>query len=240
MAGKVKSFDIEQMLLNKIESGEYPHNAFLPSENELARVFHAARNTVRKALAALEQRGLLIKGQGRSSRVNYPKTVHKQPEHFLAWMWYQPLTGLTENIVYFEMFQLMVELARDEKVGIKFFDIGPHAGWTPAVLDTPRCIGCFSVGITSDRIDRGVLEQLKKIPRLISIDEAGAPLGACVVSIDNYASGKLAATHLLHDCQYRKIAIINTDGEQSMPFRERISGFCDAAREYPDVSIEFT
>ena len=51
------------------------HQAELPSEQRLQARYGASRTTVRRALALLQQQGLLEKGQGRVSRVASPIVV---------------------------------------------------------------------------------------------------------------------------------------------------------------------
>ena len=51
---------IEETLLADIAHGVYPPDSQLPSEMELAQRFDVNRHTVRRALAALSQRGVLL------------------------------------------------------------------------------------------------------------------------------------------------------------------------------------
>lgn len=53
----------------KIETGKLRHNAKLPSENELAEMYGASRETVRKALNLLSQNGYIQKIKGKGSFV---------------------------------------------------------------------------------------------------------------------------------------------------------------------------
>src|SRR5262245_14426772 len=53
----------------KIESGEWADGFRLPPERRLAAEHGLARNTLRQALAALEQRGLIVRHVGRGTFV---------------------------------------------------------------------------------------------------------------------------------------------------------------------------
>ena len=230
MSQRTKSNTIVHLLLDKIESGEYPHNGVLPPETELAAAFHAARNTVRKAIARLAERGIIIKSQGKMSRIYYPAAEKRSPTRHLAWLWYLPPSGMTCNTVYFEIFKLMVEMARDAGVGIQLFALNPNSDWPPSgLLDNVNCIGYFSVGATPFTVGAKLLAQLRAIPGLITIDETDDAPGARVVSIDNYNSGKLGAEHLIYECGCRNIVLLHTDAETNMPFQERIRGCRDVA-----------
>lgn len=60
---------IEEILAAEIAAGIFPAESRLPSEMELADRFEVNRHTVRQALAALAQRGLLLAEQGRGTFV---------------------------------------------------------------------------------------------------------------------------------------------------------------------------
>jgi GntR family transcriptional regulator, phosphonate transport system regulatory protein len=60
---------IEEILVGEIARGVYPADSQLPSEKELAARFDVNRHTVRQAIAAVAQRGLLLVEQGRGSFV---------------------------------------------------------------------------------------------------------------------------------------------------------------------------
>ncbi|WP_161790239.1 GntR family transcriptional regulator [Streptacidiphilus carbonis] len=59
--------DISESLRGEIEGGTYPAALPLPAESDLAKRYGVARETVRRALADLEERGLLrtVHGRGR-------------------------------------------------------------------------------------------------------------------------------------------------------------------------------
>lgn len=62
-------------LKEKVESGEYPYQELLPSENTLIGVYGCSRNTVRRAIAELIENGYVQSMQGKGVRVIYlPET----------------------------------------------------------------------------------------------------------------------------------------------------------------------
>jgi GntR family transcriptional repressor for pyruvate dehydrogenase complex len=63
------SSGIYEQLFEGIVAGEFPVNARLPSETELARRFGASRPVVREALARLRDDGLIVSRQGSGSYV---------------------------------------------------------------------------------------------------------------------------------------------------------------------------
>ncbi len=58
-------------LKEKIEAGEYPYQSLMPSENTLVGVYDCSRNTVRRALAELNEAGYVQAIQGKGVRVIY-------------------------------------------------------------------------------------------------------------------------------------------------------------------------
>ena len=80
---------IEESLLADIAHGIYPPDSQLPSEMELAQRFDVNRHTVRRALAALSQRGVLLVEQGRGSFV-----VRDAIDYVLG-----PRTRFSENLL---------------------------------------------------------------------------------------------------------------------------------------------
>lgn len=70
MAG-IKYQQIFQSLRENIESGNYAFQEMLPSETALTKTYDCSRNTVRRALAALAERGYVQSMCGKGSRVIY-------------------------------------------------------------------------------------------------------------------------------------------------------------------------
>lgn len=60
---------IERHLAAAIAAGDWPVGGVLPSEPELARRFGVSRMTLRQALGALADQGLLIRQRGRATRI---------------------------------------------------------------------------------------------------------------------------------------------------------------------------
>ncbi len=54
---------------NMIKNGHFPHESKLPSENELAKLFHVSRSPVREALSVLAASGIIESRQGGGSYV---------------------------------------------------------------------------------------------------------------------------------------------------------------------------
>ena len=60
---------LEEILLNEIESGQRLPGSKIPTENELSAQYHVSRVTVRKALSALEKGGYIERKSGKGTFV---------------------------------------------------------------------------------------------------------------------------------------------------------------------------
>lgn len=61
--------DIRELLLSRIQSGEWPLGALIPGEMELAEEYGCARTTVNRALRTLAEDGLVIRKRKGGTRV---------------------------------------------------------------------------------------------------------------------------------------------------------------------------
>ena len=69
-------YQVQHMIAQRINRGEYPRGRQLPPENELSRELGVSRVTVREALRVLAEQKILIKFQGRGTFVaDSPGTV---------------------------------------------------------------------------------------------------------------------------------------------------------------------
>lgn len=60
---------ISQDLIDKIDKQEIKVHSYLPSENELMKLYNASRDTIRKALDILLKNGYIQKNKGKGSLV---------------------------------------------------------------------------------------------------------------------------------------------------------------------------
>lgn len=66
---KIRFDEIYADLKNKIETGEYAFNTYLPSENELTKIYNCSRGTAHRAVGGLIERGYAQVRQGQRVRV---------------------------------------------------------------------------------------------------------------------------------------------------------------------------
>lgn len=64
---------LKEIIIEKIEDGEWKPGDKIYSENQLFEMFDVSRNTAKKAIEDLEQKGILYRVQGKGTFVNQPK-----------------------------------------------------------------------------------------------------------------------------------------------------------------------
>lgn len=66
---------LKNLIVNKIENGEYSPDSKIPSEQELCEIYSISRPTVRQAISELTSSGYLYKEKGKGTFVSKPKTA---------------------------------------------------------------------------------------------------------------------------------------------------------------------
>ena len=66
---------LKNLIIKKIENGEYPDNSKIPSEQELCESFSISRPTVRQAITELTNNGYLYKEKGKGTFVSKLKSL---------------------------------------------------------------------------------------------------------------------------------------------------------------------
>lgn len=69
--------EIYKAIKKDIESGTYPYESLIPSENELCQIFSCSRSSIRRALSQLTQEGYIQPMHGKGVRVIYSPAVDK-------------------------------------------------------------------------------------------------------------------------------------------------------------------
>ena len=75
-------FQLKQVLLAEISSGEYPPDSMLPTENELVEMFGISRTTVRQAVMDLVREGKLYRIKSKGTFIAQPKIMQSLTHKF--------------------------------------------------------------------------------------------------------------------------------------------------------------
>lgn len=74
-------YQLKQVLLEKLEMGEWQADDMIPTEQDLQDTFGLSRTTVRQTLSELVFEGRLVRERGRGTFVARPKMSHSPREH---------------------------------------------------------------------------------------------------------------------------------------------------------------
>jgi len=121
-------YQLQRIVLEKIQSGEWPANALIPSERELAEQFGITRMTIRHALADLVRDGILRRQVGKGTLVAEPRITQRL----------SVLTGFSDDM-----------RARGRQPGARLLASGVEPA-TPAVAEKLR----VPLGTVTVRIER--------------------------------------------------------------------------------------
>jgi GntR family transcriptional regulator len=94
--GTSLSSQAQDILAERIKSGQYPADTQIPPENELAAEFNISRATVRSAISALVERGLVVRRPGvgtfvsRVANIANPLSEAEDFSYLIARNGYQP------------------------------------------------------------------------------------------------------------------------------------------------------
>lgn len=72
-------YQLKEIILEKIESGEWPEECMIPSENALQETYGVSRATVRRTIELLSNEGFFEKKRGKGTMVKKPMIEEKLP-----------------------------------------------------------------------------------------------------------------------------------------------------------------
>jgi GntR family transcriptional regulator len=145
-------FQLKNIILKKIKSGEYPEGSLIPSERDLGEMFSISRMTVRQALNQLVVEGVLNREKGRGTFVTRTKLEQKNIMSFSDTVKQKGLEPST-RILHFSKDEIGEEIRGilDLKSGEKVY-----------VLRRLRLASGIPVGIEEDIIPEKYCPELEK------------------------------------------------------------------------------
>lgn len=119
---------IEESILQKLESREWAPGRLIPSENELSHIYGVSRTTVRNVITKLVQEGLLFRIPGKGTYVAEPKIV----AHSLTY------AGIREQLeqMGYEVSTRLISMGL-ETVDQKIMEHFPGSGRPPLLCGAP-------------------------------------------------------------------------------------------------------
>lgn len=119
-------YQLKEILMDKIQTNEWPLNDKIPTERELCELYQVSRITVRQALSELEKEGYLYRKQGKGTFVTTPK-IEQRLTNFYSYseeigkMGYTPST----KVIGFDLMEADHDVSQYLKVeeGAKVYSI---------------------------------------------------------------------------------------------------------------------
>ncbi|RCW48702.1 GntR family transcriptional regulator [Halanaerobium sp. MA284_MarDTE_T2] len=112
-------YQLYDIIINKIEAGEYKEHDKLPSERELCDEYDISRATVRRTMTELEKNGYIYKEQGKGIFIS-PKAFKQDLLHFYSFTEEMKKIGRkpSSEVINFEIISASKKLARKLKTDI--------------------------------------------------------------------------------------------------------------------------
>ena len=157
-------------LKNKIVNREYAFNSFIPSENDLTKIYDCSRSTVRRALAELIHRGYVQVRQGSRVRVIYEpveRNVFKIGgiESFKE---AAERNGFSYDTKVVRLEKIFADAEISERTGFKIgdelFDVRRvrYIDGKPLILDKNYFLTYVAEGLTEEIAEKSIYEYLEK------------------------------------------------------------------------------
>lgn len=230
---------IANCLQNRIMAGDFRDGEWLPAERSLAEEFRVSRATIRQALAALEQQGLLV-------RMNACRPVVRRPESVAPsavptarrsiglWIFGEP----NDFGCYSALQGVQRALDPDQ---FRLVIASPHWGELPDIIQSemrflerigedPEISGLI-LWYLGGEANRPGLERLRAngLPMVFIDRRPPGDLLGDYVGIDNRQAAQDVVNHFLA-CGHRRIAHVTYD-EPASTVRERLEGYRRALEE---------
>ena len=228
MKKPIKQNVIIDKIKAEINSGKYENGDKMPTEVEYSALYHVSRQTVRKALDALEAEQLITRIQGSGSYVNRPAVSSRKTgqiavicTYISEYIFPSILRGV-ENVTKEKDYQLLINstnnsIASERSILSKLAD-NPVDGiiveGTKTALPNPNREFYFSLAA-------------KGIPIVFINGFYPDVVGENVIHLvtDDYAGGYLATSELIRAGHRNICGIFKSDDRQGT---ERYSGYMDA------------
>lgn len=236
---------MKEHIKDMIRTGKYASGDVLPSERELARRMGVSRVTVRKALDALEEDGVIVRSQGQGTFVSSGAfaILDNSPGFSSQQNGYESCIGVV--LAYFDSYTMDILKGIQTVCRNCSYHVILRYPEGNAIVEYEDITQLLEEGI------RGMIIfpcDLGPTPEAISLLERGSvpvvlldryPEGIeCdVVESDNFAGGYIGTKHLISLGHTRIAFVVQAETEYVSSVRERLSGYKRALETLP-VSLD--
>ena len=188
-------------LVSKIQHGKFSDHHFT-SENKLCAEYGVSRNTVRRALKILEDRGLLIKVQGKQRKINFHGDFSKKQTS-------NNICCLVSRFAnhYNELCNHLSIALKKLGYNLLFTFENNNSVYDKSFFVREKCVACIFIGIHEDETIQDIVDSLgKNIPTVVINHND------CMVKVDNVGTDEYTnafrAFQYLFELGHRRIGII--------------------------------
>jgi len=216
-----------QQILNEISariaSGEWPSGTQLPTEADLERELQVSRVTIRQALSAAVEEGLVIRLPGKGTFVSGSETTTTyKSEGFIGYV--VPHLSSSFNV----QILLGVESILKEKGYHLIFcnsegDLSKENQLLQS-LKTKRMSGYIIQPVYAEEIDRSLIHLASTGARIVLIDRSIPGIQADVVMSNHFEGGQQVVQHLIEQ-GYQDIVYLAHEPIQLPSIAERLRGY---------------
>ena len=204
------SNDLAERISVRICAGEWKPGQFLPPERELADRLDVNRLTLRKALAALQERGVVERRRGRGTCVAAGTPAHPGTDSGIMWL------GQHAGHTYTDLFLALNQVASARSLTVRVLSDSNANAWTPRTAQgSANHLVC-----TASRLPDALALPRDPAGVLVCLDILAEQNNQADVSIWGDRPGALAmATRSLIELGHRRIAFVGraSDGRTGQP-----------------------
>lgn len=223
---KPKHEQLKEQIERWVTSGRYKPNDRLPTEHQIAEQSGMSRQTVRQAIGALVQEGLLYRIQGSGTYV--AEETAQQHHHWPAigvvttyisdYIFPEIVRG-TESVLRSRGYPMILSSTDNDKDKERESLIAMHSGQVRGLIIEPTRSAQGNVNLD------GYLELGRRNIPYVMINERYAELDCPCVKMDDEAGGYAATEHLIKLGHRRIAGFFKTDDLQGV---QRLRGFLRA------------
>ena len=228
----MKKNDVYQDIRYRIMSGEYILNHAIPAERDLTSIFHVSRVTVRSAIKALVEEGVLERSGRRGTIVRAVPYPEREKEN-----------NRSKTILYVYFSSIAgIRIEQDAETGVIYRGVEAYAnraGYSLMVQSEEN----YSLHGVPNFVDGVIVGGKDLLGHVLEIRRRGIPVVALsltpkvdadMVCWDDFGAGQSAALRIA-ELGHREVCLtaLQYQGEDYLQpsFRRRIAGFLDIAHE---------
>ena len=233
----MKYESVIQHITHGIQIGLYPDRSNIPSEKHLAEELNVSVTSVREGLRQLCERNIIIKQQGKRSKINAAALQDTRRTLHFVWIGRSLLEQSTpvQYEIYSKVFSIFMQLnchisflpyqtGRDEALILRMFD--SFDGFILASIQ-PHLLG------------EELQERLRSLNTVIEVDDIGTSPARWKVCTDNYRCGLIISDYLAEQKRRRPVLFLSDFADAYPGFNARNRGLIDglAAHRIPFVLV---